>query len=191
LCASATIRRRVWRAGFGARGLHEVARWLVGYIANEDWRWRRRHNYYLNCLRDADRPHRFAAGRARRAPGWQGKENDRRASPRITATSTRAHRLHGKGATAYREQNNVPLIVAQPGSRGGQALPGGPLRTSTSRRRCGAERRECRSKGCAHQRPSGKDFSSLLAAPDKAATRRCETGPCTATTCLRTSTATS
>ena len=28
---------------------------LVGRIPNEDWRWRRRHNYYLNCLRDADR----------------------------------------------------------------------------------------------------------------------------------------
>jgi hypothetical protein len=28
---------------------------LVGRIANEDWRWRARHNYYLNCLRDVDR----------------------------------------------------------------------------------------------------------------------------------------
>src|SRR5215469_4641890 len=28
---------------------------LVGHIANEDWRWQRRHNYYLNCLRDVDR----------------------------------------------------------------------------------------------------------------------------------------
>ena len=29
-----------------------------------------------------------------------------------------AHRLHGKGATAYREQNNVPLIVAHPAHAG-------------------------------------------------------------------------
>src|SRR4030095_14950039 len=28
---------------------------LVGNIPNEDWRWRRRHNYYLNCLGDVDR----------------------------------------------------------------------------------------------------------------------------------------
>ena len=28
---------------------------LVGNIANEDWRWKKRHNYYLNCLRDVDR----------------------------------------------------------------------------------------------------------------------------------------
>ena len=30
-----------------------------------------------------------------------------------------AHRLHGKGATSYREQNQVPLIVAHPGLPGG------------------------------------------------------------------------
>lgn len=28
---------------------------LVGSIPNEETRWRRRHNYYLNCLRDVDR----------------------------------------------------------------------------------------------------------------------------------------
>jgi arylsulfatase len=28
---------------------------LVGVIPNEEARWRRRHNYYLNCLRDVDR----------------------------------------------------------------------------------------------------------------------------------------
>src|SRR5262252_6038449 len=28
---------------------------LVGHIPYEDWRWRRRHTYYLNCLRDGDR----------------------------------------------------------------------------------------------------------------------------------------
>jgi hypothetical protein len=28
---------------------------LVGAIPNEEPRWRRRHNYYLNCLRDVDR----------------------------------------------------------------------------------------------------------------------------------------
>ncbi|MBK7120410.1 MAG: hypothetical protein IPH64_16250 [Comamonadaceae bacterium] len=28
---------------------------MVGEIPDEAARWRRRHNYYLNCLRDADR----------------------------------------------------------------------------------------------------------------------------------------
>ena len=28
---------------------------MVGAIPNEEARWRRRHNYYLNCMRDVDR----------------------------------------------------------------------------------------------------------------------------------------
>src|SRR5262245_32638654 len=28
---------------------------LTGNIPNEEWRWKRRHNYYLNCMRDVDR----------------------------------------------------------------------------------------------------------------------------------------
>lgn len=31
-----------------------------------------------------------------------------------------AHRLHGKGGTGYREQNNVPLIVVHPDVPGGK-----------------------------------------------------------------------
>ena len=28
---------------------------MVGAIPDEEARWRRRHNYYLNCMRDVDR----------------------------------------------------------------------------------------------------------------------------------------
>ena len=31
-----------------------------------------------------------------------------------------AHQLHAKGAVAYREQNNVPLVVVHPGVAGGR-----------------------------------------------------------------------
>jgi len=79
-----------------------------------------------------------------------------------------AHRLHAKGAVAYREQNHVPLIIAHPAYPGGRqcravtshvdiaptlvALTGAP-----------ADRRASIVKGL-----RGKDFSGLLAAPDKA-----------------------
>src|SRR5215813_5350254 len=90
---------------------------LVGHIPNEDWRWRRRHNYYLNCLRDVDRnivpllDELEALGLASRTI--------------IVLTSDHgdldgAHRLHSKGATSYREQNNVPLIVVHPAHAGGK-----------------------------------------------------------------------
>lgn len=83
----------------------------------EDDRWRRRHNYYLNCLRDADRniavliDELEASGQADRTI--------------IVLTADHgdvdgAHWLHSKGATAYREQNNVPLIIVHPAYPGGR-----------------------------------------------------------------------
>jgi arylsulfatase len=90
---------------------------LVGNIANEEWRWRRRHNYYLNCLRDADR---------NLVPLLDELEALGLATNTIIVLTADhgdldgAHRLHSKGATAYREQNNVPLIVVHPAYPGGR-----------------------------------------------------------------------
>jgi len=83
----------------------------------DDARWVRRHNYYLNCMRDVDRniatllDELQASGQADRTI--------------IVMTADHgdidgAHFLHGKGATAYREQNNVPLIIVHPAYPGGR-----------------------------------------------------------------------
>jgi arylsulfatase len=91
---------------------------LVGEIPDEPERWQRRHNYYLNCLRDADRnigtllDELDAAGLTDRTI--------------IVLTADHgdmdgAHRLHAKGAVAYREQNNVPLLIAHPAFAGGRS----------------------------------------------------------------------
>src|SRR5438309_1735369 len=40
---------------------------LVGNIRNEDWRWLRRHDYYLNCPARGRLQHQFVARRTRRA----------------------------------------------------------------------------------------------------------------------------
>lgn len=90
---------------------------LVGEIPSEAARWRRRHNYYLNCLRDVDRnitallAELDASGLADRTI--------------VILTSDHgdmdgAHQLHAKGAAAYREQNHVPLIVSHPAHAGGK-----------------------------------------------------------------------
>ncbi len=90
---------------------------LVGEIPDEEARWRRRHNYYLNCLRDVDR--NIAAVLAELdASGLADRTI-------VVLTSDHgdmdgAHRLHAKGAVAYREQNHVPLVVAHPGHPGGK-----------------------------------------------------------------------
>ncbi|HEX4969261.1 MAG TPA: sulfatase-like hydrolase/transferase [Nitrospiraceae bacterium] len=90
---------------------------LVGPIPPEEARWRRRHNYYLNCLRDVDRniatvlSELDASGLASRTI--------------IILTADHgdldgAHQLHAKGAASYREQNHVPLIISHPAYRGGR-----------------------------------------------------------------------
>jgi len=90
---------------------------MVGAIPNEEARWRRRHNYYLNCLRDVDRniatllSELDASGLADRTIVVLTADH---------GDMDGAHQLHAKGAAAYREQNHVPLIVAHPGYAGGK-----------------------------------------------------------------------
>ena len=84
---------------------------LVGEILNEEPRWRRRHNYYLNCLRDADR--NIAAILAELdAAGLTDRTIIILTADHGDLDS--AHLLHAKGSTSYREQNHVPLIIAHP-----------------------------------------------------------------------------
>jgi len=138
---------------------------LVGNIPNEPDRWRRRHNYYLNCLRDADRniatvlDELEAAGLTERTI--------------IVLTSDHgdmdgAHQLHAKGAVAYREQNNVPLVISHPAHAGGgrcQAITShlDIAPTLVSLTGVAAEQRASITRGLA-----GKDLSGLLADPQAA-----------------------
>jgi arylsulfatase len=139
---------------------------LVGRIAeNDEWRWRKRHNYYLNCLQDVD--HRImtvldeldALGLASRTI--------------VVFTSDHgdldgAHRLHAKGATSYREQNQVPLIIVHPAHAGGKSCKAVTshldiVPTLVSFTNASAEKKAAITKNLA-----GRDFSALLAAPEKA-----------------------
>jgi len=132
---------------------------LVGTIPNEDPRWRRRHNYYLNCMRDVDR--NIASILAELdAAGLTDKTI-------VILTSDHgdmdgAHQLHAKGAVSYCEQNNVPLIIAHPAYPGGRHccavtshLDIAP--TLVALTGVGADKRATLVKGL-----PGKDFSGLL-----------------------------
>lgn len=136
---------------------------LVGHIPNEDWRWRRRHNYYLNCLRDVDR---------NIAPVLDELEASGLASRTIVVLTSDhgdldgAHRLHSKGATAYREQLNVPLIVAHPAYPGGKhckAVTSHLDIAPTLVGLAGDSQAMVSAKGL-----PGRDLARLLAAPEKA-----------------------
>ena len=138
---------------------------LVGNIANEDWRWRRRHDYYLNCLQDVDR----SIGRLLDEIDALGLAS--RTIVVLTADHgdlDGAHRLHAKGATSYREQNNVPLIVAHPAHPGGRRCKAVTTHLDlapTLLGLCGtgADKTAALARGL-----PGRDFSALLAAPERA-----------------------
>jgi arylsulfatase len=138
---------------------------LVGHIADEEWRWRRRHNYYLNCLRDVDR-NIVALLDELEALGLASNTV-------VVFTADHgdldgAHRLHGKGATAYREQNNVPLIVVHPAHAGGKRCQAVTSHidiapTLVNLTNAGADKKAEITKSL-----PGKDFSPLLARPETA-----------------------
>ena len=139
---------------------------LVGEIPNEEPRWRRRHNYYLNCLRDVDRniaavlEELDASGMADRTIVVLTADH---------GDMDGAHLLHAKGAVSYREQNQVPLIISHPAYSGGkqcQAVTSHVDLAPTLVALTGVapEKRATIIKGL-----PGKDFSGVLAAPERAA----------------------
>jgi arylsulfatase len=84
---------------------------LVGRVPNEDARWRRLNNYYLNCTQAVDR-HVLDILNELEDLGMTEKTI-------IIFTADHgehagAHGLSGKGATGYREQLNVPFILSHP-----------------------------------------------------------------------------
>jgi arylsulfatase A-like enzyme len=138
---------------------------LVGHIPNEEARWHRRHNYYLNCLRDVDRniatvlAELDASGLADRTIVILTADH---------GDMDGAHQLHAKGAVAYREQNNVPLIIVHPAHSGGKQCKAITSHLDIAPTLLGftgvaQEKRAAIVKGL-----PGKDFSGLLAAPERA-----------------------
>ncbi|CAG0939953.1 Ulvan-active sulfatase [Gammaproteobacteria bacterium] len=138
---------------------------LVGSIPDEPSRWRRRHNYYLNCLRDVDRnlstvlAELDASGLAQRTI--------------IILTSDHgdmdgAHKLHAKGAVSYREQNNVPLVVVHPARRGGGSCQAVTTHLDIAPTLVAMTGVEASRRAQITRALRGRDFSGLLASPQQA-----------------------
>ncbi|MBR1148544.1 sulfatase-like hydrolase/transferase [Bradyrhizobium sp. AUGA SZCCT0431] len=138
---------------------------LVGHIPNEDSRWRRRHNYYLNCMRDVDRNIETVLA-ALDASGLADKTI-------VILTADHgdmdgAHQLHAKGAVSYREQNNVPLIIAHPAHAGGQQCRAVTSHVDIAPTLIGLSAVAPDKRARIVKDLPGKDLSGLLAAPQRA-----------------------
>lgn len=131
----------------------------------DDARWRRRHNYYLNCLRDVDRniaallDELEASGQANRTI--------------IVLTADHgdvdgAHFLHSKGATAYREQNNVPLIIVHPAFPGGKETRAVTSHLDLAPTLVAMTNAPQEKKAAITKHLKGKDLSPVLSEPQRA-----------------------
>ena len=83
--------------------------------------WHRFNNYYYNCLRDVDR----RLGQLL----WALKESGQIDNTIIIYTSDHgeragAHGMRQKAGTIYREETNIPMIIAHPDHPGGRATRG-------------------------------------------------------------------
>jgi len=138
---------------------------LVGEIPNEPARWRRRHNYYLNCLRDADRniaavlDELDAAGLTERTIVILTADH---------GDMDGAHQLHAKGAVAYREQNNVPMIVMHPAHPGGRTCRALTSHVDVAPTLVGLTGVDAAKRASIVRGLPGKDFSPLLVDPSAA-----------------------
>jgi len=138
---------------------------LVGNIPNEEVRWRRRHNYYLNCLRDVDRNIQTvldeleASGQADRTIVILTADH---------GDMDGAHQLHAKGAVAYREQNHVPLIVVHPAYPGGRQCRAVTSHLDLAPTLVGLTGAAPAQRARIVDGLPGKDFSHLLASADAA-----------------------
>jgi arylsulfatase A-like enzyme len=138
---------------------------LVGQFPNEDTRWKRLQDYYLNCISDCDR----SVDRILTELDNLGMlDNTIVIFTADHGELCGAHGMHGKGANAFREQNNVPYIIYHPDIRGG-----GKCKTVTSHvdliptilAMTGADKKQ---KPEVMKNLHGHDISPVLKNPEKA-----------------------
>ena len=165
-------RDEAWDSPGRPRAHHEyqrARRLLVGQFPNEDTRWKRLQDYYLNCIADCDR---HVARVLQELDDLGIAENTIVVVTSDHGELAGAHGMHGKGATAYREQLRVPLWVRHPGhatSAGKEcaALTSHLDLTPTILGLAGVGGSQVQSKAPALK---GHDLSDLLASPATAKT---------------------
>lgn len=136
---------------------------VLGHIPPEAERWRRFHDYYINCIRNVDN-----SLSALLAELDQLRLTDRTA---VVFTADHgemagAHGLHGKGPFAYEETTHLPLYITHPDVRGGQdcrALSGHIDLVPTLLGMAGVE--PGRVPELARRALPGKDMTPLLSSP--------------------------
>jgi arylsulfatase A-like enzyme len=163
-------RKQPWDAPGRPAAHHEYQRArqsLVGQFPPEDNRWKRLQDYYFNCIRDCDR----SVERLLKELEDLGLADN----TVVVYTSDHgelcgSHGMHGKGATAFDEQNHVPLIISHPATRGGAKCKAVTSHLDLAPTVIGLTGIDNAETTQLTRGLRGKDFSQLLKAPEQAAT---------------------
>ena len=150
----------------GQKIYQEVQDVLVGPWPDEDRRWRLLRNYYYNCIRDCDQEV------VRVLDSLKANGMDKNTIIVFTADHGELggnHQMRGKGNCAYRQQNHLPLMIVHPAYPGGKTCKAVTSQIDlapTLLALTGADPAALRKAGADLK---GRDFSALMATPDKAA----------------------
>jgi arylsulfatase len=134
---------------------------LVGKVPNEDDRWRRLNNYYLNCIQAVD-GHILEILNELDDLGMM--ENTIIIHTADHGELAGAHGMSGKGANAFREQNNVPFVISHPDHPGNKRCKAvtSHLDIATTLISLAGGKPET------HKQLHGEDISRLLSKPESA-----------------------
>ncbi|MEH6473253.1 MAG: sulfatase-like hydrolase/transferase [Halopseudomonas sp.] len=135
---------------------------MVGVVPDDDSRWQRLNNYYFNCIQDVDSK---IAGILDELDDLGMADNTIVIFTADHGELAGAHGLSGKGATAYREQNNVPLTIAHPAFKGGKRCKAVTSHVDLATTLVSMAGGDAALKGL-----PGKDMTTLLDKPENATT---------------------
>ncbi|PNG27580.1 sulfatase-like hydrolase/transferase [Methylocella silvestris] len=143
----------------------EVQDVLVGAWPDEDRRWRLLRNYYYNCIRDCDQQV------VRVLDSLKANGMDKNTIIVFTADHGELggnHQMRGKGNSAYRQQNHLPLMIVHPAYPGGRTCKAVTSQVDLTPTLMALTGAGAASLGTAGAGLVGRDFSKLLTAPEKA-----------------------
>ncbi len=138
---------------------------LVGLVPDEDERWRRLQNYYFNCIQDMDR-HTVSVINELEALGML--ENTIIVYTSDHGELAGAHGMSGKGATAYKEQNQVPMRIVHPDVKGGGKCQALTSHLDLAPTLLSMAQGDDSNKSEMLDKLKGRDFSGLLNDPGRA-----------------------
>lgn len=138
---------------------------LEGQFPDDDRRWRKLLDYYFNCIRDSD-THIVRI--------LQELDNLNLTEKTIIVFTADhgelggAHQMHGKGASVYREQIHVPLVISHPAYPGNHRCNALTCHLDIVPTLVGLTGLSLERKNKVLTNRKGKDFSHLLKSPEVA-----------------------